>query len=350
MALFRKTGPDRTPESVLFYSNGEAFGDGALQLPMLQGLRSVFPQARFVWLTETRTAYATSLRSLTSGLIDDLWTLEPGLPGHTPAPAELFSTRFGAILDLRRFLKRTLWLRLRLHSDLFVSPALGYRLSARRPADGRKDPPLLRERMMRWASLVAGTPLEPGPFVLKDPKTLELARHLLPDEGRYMGFFPGAGTLYKRWPLERVIAVALHERTRGFTPVFALGPDDRDLEAPLRAALPDALYPLGDPAAAGAGPGLSIALARRMTGVVANDGGAAHIAALGASAMVFLTRGQFVRKKYAPVLPYAVSLAPEDFGVAAETFEGRIDAIPVQAVLDALAALQPGQPLLASRA
>ncbi|HTH16123.1 MAG TPA: glycosyltransferase family 9 protein, partial [Magnetospirillum sp.] len=78
-------------------------------------------------------------------------------------------------------------------------------------------------------------------------------------------------------------------------------------------------------------PQLTIALARRLAAAVANDSGTGHMLAAADVPMVSLF-GPTPPEKFAPATQRLIVVRAQDFGADA------MDAIPVQAVADALAA------------
>jgi ADP-heptose:LPS heptosyltransferase len=154
------------------------------------------------------------------------------------------------------------------------------------------------------------------------------AAQLLPPGPTYIGLSPGAGNKHtgKCWPLEGFVALARNQVERGRTPVFLLGPEEREWVAPLRAAVPEARFPEqeGD-----GGPCLLAALGERLAVAVANCSGAGHLLAAGGAPMVSLY-GPTRPEKYAPFARALICLKAQDYG------SEQIAAIPLAAVLAAV--------------
>ena len=116
-------------------------------------------------------------------------------------------------------------------------------------------------------------------------------------------------------------------------PVFFVGPDELDWCAPLREAVPEALFPeqetrAGDPAEL-RGPSLVAALAERVSAAVANCSGTGHLLAAGGAPMVSLY-GPTRPEKYAPFSRALICIKAQDFG------SEQLDAIPVDTVAAAV--------------
>lgn len=316
------------PASIAVVVGLDLLGDGLIKLPFLRTLRARCPGARITWATlEGPSVFGGALAPLAAGLIDEL------LEQAGPRSLRDFLRRpfggraFDLLLDTQRGLGTTLWLR-RAHAQRFVSAAAGWRLSQARPRQ-RTRPPALADQLR--ALLEAG--LGEGPWIGGPPELptgfVEQAAALLPAGPRYLGLAPGAGGQRKRWPLERFLALAREAEALGFVPVLLLGPNEAELEAELRRALPAARLPLQAAVGEGheAGPLLTLALARRLAVAVANDSGTGHLLAAGGAPLVSLF-GPTEAAKFAPA--GATVVRAQDHGGSAMT------AIPLAAVLAAV--------------
>lgn len=313
--------------SILVHVTGDRIGDALIKWPVIVALRAALPDHRLVWLAgRRRSVFAGPLSTLADGVIDEVrdaagvgiaWSelLRPAYPGT-----------FDIIIATEPKLRAALVLR-RVRHRLFISPALGFRLSHRRPADAYPDSAFAQFRTL--ASLAAARELnvectlEPG-----EPHT-DIAASLLPATTGYVGFAPGSAGARKRWPLERFIELARLQTAAGRTPVFFLGPDELAMLPVLREAVPAALFPEQAPAAGDHGPLLSIALARRLDGAVANDAGGGHLLAAGGRGLITLF-GHTNPEKFKPPYGTRIAITARDFGGTTMT------AIPVAAVAAAL--------------
>jgi ADP-heptose:LPS heptosyltransferase len=327
--------PPVTPETILVYVGLDLLGDGLMKLPFARALRNAYPEARITWLAgKGRTVYAGKLKPLVAPLIDEVieeagigrrWSelLTRPLPGR----------RFDLILDSQRRLRTTLILR-RIDHGRFVSGCTGYLFSDLRPPGAltfsyRKPPAVVGQMLELLALACGGRPDAPldlsGGIRLPEEVGVEAAR-LLPEGGRYVGLAPGAGDRRRRWPLDNFIALGKRLTERGLTPVFLLGPEERDLAAPLRAGLPQARLPLEEPEAAlDLEPLLTIALAARCALCVANDSGNGHLLATAGVPLVWLC-GPTPPEKFAPRVPGLSVIRAQDFG------DSEMAAIPLDAV------------------
>jgi len=181
--------------------------------------------------------------------------------------------------------------------------------------------------------LGGGEQATPKALPLVNAEAKAAAEALLPKGPRYVGFAPGAGGPERRWPIDRYITLAQNQYERGRTPVFILGPSERDYVSPVRSNAPFALMPAEDRTDAFTsifGPYLTIALATRLQAGVAADAGPGHMLAAGGSPLVSLFREGRKAAKFRPAAPRVQTLIAEDFG-------GKdISMIPVEAVDQAL--------------
>ncbi|MBE1237932.1 glycosyltransferase family 9 protein [Phaeovibrio sulfidiphilus] len=297
------------PRRVLVYSVGEIMGDGVIRLPFVAALRRVFPDARIVWLSEGDTVLASALRDFTRQAIDEFHRLDDVAPDGKPGP--FFEQHFDVVIDTQLKRRKTLWLRGATRHRTFISGTWKYLFSTRRPWLGLRRPAPVIDYFFVLISLAAKRPVPFEPVPLPDPVWEAEARRLLPDGAQYVGFVPGSGDPAKRWPLERFIALAREQVAAGRVPVFILGPNETEMEHPVREAVPEARFPLQE--AVNPHPALTMALGARLRGTLAGDCGGAHLIAEGGRPLVILYRSHGVRKKFTPRTARVVALSPEDF-------------------------------------
>ncbi len=330
--------PDRDTASVLVYVGLDRVGDSLLKLPFVRGLRAAFPEARITWVAGKETSvYATVMAPAVEGLIDEV--IENA--GIGARPLELLRGRplggraFDLVIDTQKIVWTTLSLR-RIPHRRFVSPAAGFRFSSVKPPRGYTAPRSMQRQLFDLLELASGRPFS-VPLLLGlrfEPEVVREARELLPDGPEYIGFAPGSGGLPKCWPLANFIGLARDQAVKGRTPVFFMGPAERDRVAAVRAAVPEALLPLQEPGVTEKyrfSPWLTIQLAGRLAASVSNDSGAGHMLAVGGRPLVSLF-GPTVPEKFMPMSEHLTILR-------AETFGGReMERIPYEAVRDALEA------------
>lgn len=322
-----------TTKSVAVFSYEEIIGDGLYKLRVLRALRTAFPQAKITWITTRGTVLAHRLAPLTEGLVD-AFRENSGIGTSiwgVVAPLRI-KERFDVIIDTQNVVWRSLTLK-RIPHGVFVSPAADFRLSDIKPAPGRVKPKHMVDRLVELIELVAG-PVPVEPLALSIPEEIAAAAaRALPDGASYVALAPGAGKRVKCWPLDRFIAVAQHLQKDGFTPAFVIGPDETEWIAPLREAVPGALFPeQADVWGPGFSPLRTIAIARRCRAALANDAGVSHM--FGAADVPLLTLyGPTDSEKFRPKVTVGRVLRASDFG------SQDMQAIPVDAVLNELRAL-----------
>ena len=315
------------PETVLVYVGRDLIGDGLIKLPFVRALRAAFPAAKITWLAGIgETVYAGPLRPLVDGLIDEI-IQDVGI-GRRAAELlrrPLAGRRFDLVIDTQRRILTTLILK-RISHRRFLSPAANYLLSDIKPGGRDKKPPALIRQLLDLVELASGRATTPHAAPALPAAVRDTARRLLPDGVTYIGLAPGAGGRHKCWPLDSFIAVAGQLRTRGHVPVFILGPGEADWVERLRAAVPDAKFPLQD--ARSTDPLLTLALAGRLAVAVANDSGGGHLLAAGGVALVSLF-GPSSPAKFAPLATRLTVVTAQEFGGV------EMVAIPVDAVIAA---------------
>ena len=321
--------------NILVYSGLELLGDGVMKLPFVRALRRTWPEARITWLAgKGRTVYSDILSPLVRDCLDEV-IADAGIG---TAPRELLrrplaGRRFDLVIDTQRRVLTSLILR-RIRSRCFVSGAAGFLLSSRKPRLPYRKPQSMAQQLFDLIEIASGKRPAPDFTLRLDEEWRALARRLLPEGPVYVGIAPGAGGAHKRWPLERFIALAHAQLAEDRIPVFLLGPDETPFLAPLREALPNAVYPLQDERAGDGPPSplLTIAVAQRLALVVANDSGTGHLAAAAGCKMVSLF-GPTRAEKFAPCAAQLEIIDAAAFGSADMT------AIPVAAASAAVARL-----------
>lgn len=302
---------------------------------MIVALKAALPAHRLVWLAgRRRSVFAGPLAGLASGVIDEVRDAAGIGIDWSELLREAYPGKFDIIIATEPKLRTALLLR-RIHHKMFISPALGFRLSHRRPGSAYPDSAF--EQFRALATLAAGRELDVNCTVEPGEPHTAVAAALLPADTGYVGFAPGSAGERKRWPLDRFVELARAQLAAGRKPVFFLGPEEASIIPALRADMPDALFPEQADAAAGGGPLLSIALARRLDGSVANDAGGGHLLAAGGRGLITLF-GHTSPEKFKPPYGTRIAITARDFGGTT------MEAIPVPAVADAL------ERLLAERA
>jgi ADP-heptose:LPS heptosyltransferase len=318
---------------LLVYSGLELLGDGVMKLPFLHALRQRWPKARITWLAgKGKTVYADALGPLVRPLLDEIIE-DAGIGSRAaelwrrPLPAR----RFDLVIDTQRRVLTTLILR-RLKTRCFVSGAARFLLSDKRPKRDYDRPARLIDQLLDLVAIAGGKPVEPRFDLALGAAWSEAAATALPPGPPWIGIAPGAGGARKRWPRERFVALAEAQQRHGRKVAVILGPDERDWIDELRAALPEARFPLQDvriDAALAASPLYTLAVGQRLTAAVANDSGTGHLLAASGCALISLF-GPTAATKFAPA---ARRLAI----VEAQTFGGSdMTAIPLGAVIDAV--------------
>ena len=328
--------------TVMIYSMGEVIGDGLIKLPFIAALRRAYPQAHIVWCAaKGETVYASPLRGVVEGLIDEMLTegsLGAGL-FDLLHPKPFGGRRFDLVIDTQDNPRRSLVAKRA--AGRFISGAAGFRLSDAKPPAGTVQPEAVIDRLTQLLSLATGKPTSLEAIDLAGARAGQAALALLPPGPCYIGLAPGAGGQDKRWPLERYLALASAQVQRGRVPVFFFGPDEQGDRALAQTALPQALFPETDRQDAFAdikGPLLVIALAGRLAAAVANDAGPGHMMAAGGAPLLSLQKDRRKAVKFRPSAQRLSVLIAEDYGQD-------MSALPLDVVQAALDALLSGDTL-----
>lgn len=324
----------------------DAIGENFIKLPFLRALKHAFPGAKITWIHGHEAAmFAGILEPLARGLIAEF--LPDTVLGHGWAsalsPRRLLPDRhFDVIIDTQKNPLYTLMLR-RISHTVLISPSWRYFFSSRRPnkksINNQPKPRSLAEKLLALLALATGETAKPNHLAVLPDEYLTAVDSILPRTSKhkpiYIGLAPGAGRMDtgKCWPLENYLTVANEQLDCGRTPVFFLGPLEQEWRSQIETAVPDALFaPLEWHEDSGPilnGPTLTVALASHLSISVANCSGTGHMLAAGGSKIVSLF-GPTDPGKFAPYTPDLLAIRAQGFG------KDTIDAIPVQAVLDAI--------------
>jgi ADP-heptose:LPS heptosyltransferase len=327
---------------VMIYSMGEVIGDGLIKLPFIAALRRAYPQAHIVWCAaKGESVYTGPLRGIVEGLIDEVLsegTLGAGLLDLIH-PKPFGGRRFDLVIDTQDNPGRSLVAKRA--AGRFISGAVDFGLSDRKPSTGTIQPDAVIDRLMQLLSLATGQPTRLEPINLAGARAGQAALALLPDGPCYVGLAPGAGGQDKRWPLEHYLVLARDQLELGRMPVFFFGPDEQADLALAQAAVPGALFPEENRQDAFAdikGPLLVIALAGRLAAAVANDAGPGHMMAAGGAPLLSLQKDRRKAVKFRPSAQRLSLLIAEDYGQD-------MTALPLDVVQTALDALLSGDTL-----
>ena len=312
--------------SILVYVGLDLVGDGVMKLPFLSALRSLYPEARVTWLAgQGKTVYAGLLAPLLTGLVDEV--IEDagiGVSAGELLRRPLSGRRFDLVIDTQRRVMTSLVLK-RIRHGKFISAAAGWALSDAMPATGKAKRPSMIGQMYALLEAASGKPVAVPPPVSLSSELLAEAMKRLPDGPRYIGLAPGAGGKHKCWPLGNYLEIGVKLAGEGWTPVFLIGPAERDWETGIRAALPQAVLPLTD----ADGPPLTMALGTRLAAAVANDSGTGHMLAAAGVPLLSLF-GPTAPEKFAPAAARLTVIRAQEFGAE------DMAAIPVEPVMAAL--------------
>lgn len=336
--------------SILVYVGLDLVGDGVMKLPFLSALRHLYPEARVTWLAgQGKTVYANVLAPLVLGTPDER-SEDPEGSGEAPPRHALVDEviqeagiglsaweliarpldgrRFDLVIDTQRRVVTSLVLK-RIPHRMFISAAAGWALSDAAPVSGKAKRPSMIGQMFALLEAASGEPVPPPPPLRLAPDLLAEAELRLPAGPRYVGLAPGAGGKHKCWPLGNYLEIGTRLAAKGLTPVFLVGPAERDWETGIRAALPHAPLPLTD----ADGPPVTMALGTRLEAAIANDSGTGHMLAAAGVPLLSLF-GPTSPDKFAPAAERLTVIRAQEFGGGEE-----ISAIPVEPVMAELEGL-----------
>jgi len=321
-----------SPNSILVYVGGDLVGDAIMKLPFVRALREAWPDAHITWCAgKHRSAFARELAPLVTELIDEVIE-EAGFdqPLSLILNRPLAGRHFDLVIDTQRGIGITLLLHRMRHNQL-VSGAARFLLSSVRPGRHYQRPDSMVSQINDLITLASGKPAVATGQLKLEPGVIASAAAALPEGPDYVGLAPGAGGRHKCWPLDKFVALAQQQQSRGRIPAFILGPAEAEMADQIREAVPNARFPTIGADGSPPNPTIpfSIAIGQRLAVAVANDSGAGHILAAANTKLISLF-GPTPAAKFAAAATNLEIIEASKFGSTA------MSAIPVDAVSDAI--------------
>ena len=314
----------------------ECLGDALLKLPFLRAVNRAYPDHRVWWIASHQTAMADILRPFTENRVETV--INHALlvePAHEVVSRLRRLPPFTAVFDARTRIGTVLLARLFLHYERFYTCLPGFILSDGRPPGRFRRATNVAERLLSMVEAATGRPADWRGALPVGAAARAAAEALLPPGRRYVGLAPGSREAVKNWPLERFTDLAGRLAAAGHTPVFLIGPQEREWLERLRAGAPNALFPEAEHPDGLPGVHrleLAMALAERLDVAVANDSGIGHLLGAMGTPLVSLF-GPTDPARWAPVSDRLRVVRAQQFGATA------VEAIPVPPVLEAVEAL-----------
>ena len=259
-----------------------ALGDVIQTLPLLQVLRSRFPQASITWVIGSASENLIE----THPLIDRRITFHRrgGWPGWKSLLAELNAARFDLVFDFQGLLRTgVMTLATRAHTRVGLESAReGSHLACNvvLPDTGRLVP--ASRRYWRLADILGQgqVPQDAGITLTADDRAFA-EQHLGHISRPVVAIHAGAKWVTKRWSPTGFAAVAMRAaRSHDFLPVIVGGPDEKQLAATITNTIADA-FPRAAPLNLAGQTTLRqlAAILQRADVMLSNDSGPMHLAA-----------------------------------------------------------------------
>lgn len=275
------------PQNILIINFGQ-IGDVILSLPAFSAVRGRFPQAKITAMIGKSGADIVEISGLTDEkIVVDRVKLRDGKKSESIAEVlkitrEVRRRQFDFVLDLHSLYETNAlgWLsgaKQRLYANR-ESRSLDF-LANFRPPPPREDKKL--HLTDNYLNALKPLGIENAPRVVKiEPRAADLEKieTLLEnsERQRFVGLFPGAGNVSRRWHLDKFAAFAgkISQNTN-WQPIVFLGPEEADLRGAVEDAFPAEIVIIDK---------LSltefVAALAKMAVLVSNDTGAIHLAAL----------------------------------------------------------------------
>ena len=266
----------------------EGLGDGFSKLHLLRALKRAYPGEKITWIvSESDSPYRVVMAEIARPYVDRV-IIDADIRGPSLSAFRHIRNlpRFSLVIDHRTDSLVIMMTKLAIRTKLYQAASPGFLFCSRRPKGARPKHKL--GQLMMLLEAVTGSPPDGSGAIELPPAILQEAAALLPQGPRYVGLAPGASSRTRCWPIEQFVGLAKWITARGWSPVMLLGPDERDLRAPLREALPQALFPTGSNGETLTDVRLSLAIGARLSAAVAMDTGIGHLLAAAGTPLVSL--------------------------------------------------------------
>ncbi|MBI2801559.1 MAG: glycosyltransferase family 9 protein [Gammaproteobacteria bacterium] len=298
----------------------DRIGDALTKWPVIAGLKRAHPDITIVWMAgRHRSVFKRELAALAAGVLDEVHDVCGLGTRWNELLRKPLARHFDIVIATESKLRSTLVLR-RVPNRLFISSTYNFLFSDRKRPPNASEPKSVFSRFAQLVSLALGEKIVPLREIPLPHDLTLLAADRLPGKAPYIGFVPGAGGKDKQWPLNNYLQLARLQTERGRCPVFFLGPEEVQWRAHVRSTIPSALFPeWGAEGQQIGNPLLTIALAKRLNGAVANDSGGGHLIAAGGNPLITLF-GPTSAEKFEPPYGKHRAISARDFGVTAMEF------------------------------
>lgn len=224
-------------KKILIYSNGEKLGDGIIKLPFINDLKNEIPNSEIFWLTHGNTVFKNILKPFVYKKIDHVFDnaqLNYLSFNKATKKYDLEDIQFDLIIDTQKTFLKTFTLK-KLKSINFLSNCSNGFLSNFK--DYQKP---VNEKMNYYLDNIYHLlELYLGKKIIKKSKIeypldiYEKISELFDPNKKYFGIAPGAGEKNKIWDTDKFIQLIKRFQSKGYTPCYFLGPDDKNIKEKL---------------------------------------------------------------------------------------------------------------------
>ena len=309
----------------------EGLGDVLLKLPLLRAIARGFPSTPIWWISTHQTDMAGPLRQF---MPPELAVVREharlGKPLREAAQRLREFPGFSLIFDTRSRIANVWLARYILAHEKFFCCLPGYLLSSARPPGRFARPRHIGERALSLAQAALGEGADAGGELESTPAARQAAQAVLPEGPIYVGLGLGSREARKNWPIAKFAELSRRLAGQGMAPVLLLGPREIERAQEIRSAMPAVASVDLTRSSAGSGAfDFTIAIAKRLAVVVANDSGTGHLFGAAGRPIVSLF-GPTDPRRWAPFAPLRKMVWAREFG--GETMER----IPPEAVMGAV--------------
>tara|TARA_B100000886_G_scaffold128031_1_gene86338 strand:+ start:450 stop:2354 length:1905 start_codon:yes stop_codon:yes gene_type:complete len=206
---------EKKKKSILVYVGLDLLGDALIKLPMLKVIKKFYPKSEITWIAgKGKSVYRTSLKFMANELIHEVKDNANVGSRITELLFDKIKCKYDVVIDTQKRFLTTLILK-KINSDVFISSSCNYLFSDFRTSQNQEN---LSKQLINLALL-----LTPYKFYQNDLFNTNNSAD------KKVAICPGASVQWKMWDIENFVKVGLFLKQREFTPIFILGPKEKNL-------------------------------------------------------------------------------------------------------------------------
>lgn len=275
-------------KTIAIYKSSGALGDFVQAIPLFRNFKTMFPQAKIVYLGSYQTAHCATIFKNIPYINEFVEYYRPGKQWSFKQYRNFLKKYFRAfdlIVDTQGKFIPTFYLWL-LNPRYLVT--INFLFSNWPFIPQSKGPVHVVAKMNFLARVLGLEQISFSPAIKIAPEYRSLAQNYLQKfKGPFIAIIPGAGHSYKMWPKEKFAQLADRCVEMGFSPILIGAHAEKDLLVEIASLMRQKpIIPIVDEPRFGQDPIYGVGLFQAATATVGNDCGGLHLATLAGSPVI----------------------------------------------------------------